>query len=127
MLGKIKFLCSMKNYPFCFIYLLTLWSRVLREKQISFQLVEKFPHILRNPKVHYGIHNCPSPVPILSQLDSVHTPTSYFLKIHLNIIPPSMPGSPKWSLSLRFLPQNSVYTSLLSHTLYMLTTHCKKV
>ena len=50
-------------------------------------------------------------VPILSQFDPIHTPTSHFLKIHLNIILPSSPGSPKWSRSIRFPHQTPVYPS----------------
>jgi hypothetical protein len=41
---------------------------------------------------------CPPPVSILSQPNPVHTPSSQFLKIRLNIIVPSTPGSPHWSL-----------------------------
>ena len=83
---------------------------------------QEIPRILWNPKFHYGFYNSLPTVPVLSQLAPVHTSTSRFLKIHLSIILPSTPGSPKWSFSLRFPHQIPVYASPLTHTRYI-TAH----
>ena len=84
-----------------------------------FAASQEIPPILWNPKVHYRIQKCPPPVPILSQLDPVHTPTFHFLKIHPNSIIPSTHGSPQRSLSLR-LPTETLYTPLnLPHLRYI--------
>jgi hypothetical protein len=80
---------------------------------------QEIPHILWNLKVHYHIHKCLLPVSILSHLNPVHTPTSYFLKINLNIILSSRPGSPQWSPPLRCPHQNPVHASTLSYLSYM--------
>ena len=101
------------------LYLLTRSSGVLPEKLTGSQHGTKFPTFYGTPKVHFRGHKCPPPVPILSQLDPVHKPTSHFVKIHLNIILPSMPEFPNWSLSFRFPHQNPVYASPLPHTSYM--------
>ena len=58
--------------------------------------------ISRNPKVHYRTHKRPPTVSILGQPNPVHISTSRLLEIHPNIIHPSTPRSPQWSLSLRF-------------------------
>jgi len=94
-------------------YLLTPLSRVLLEKPSVSSANQEILRILWNTKFHYRIHKCPPPVPILSQIDPAHVPTSHFLKIHLNIILPSMPGSSKWSLYLGFPHQNPALNSPL--------------
>jgi hypothetical protein len=65
--------------PYLLTYLLTY---LLHGAANRFEASHEIPRVLLNPKVHYRIHNCPPPVPILSQLNPVHTPTSHFLKIH---------------------------------------------
>ena len=100
-------------------YLLTPRCRVPLEKLTGLQLVKKFPAFLWNPKVHYRTHKRPPLVPILCQPNPAHIPTSNLLEIHPNIIHPSTPRSPQWSLSVRFPHQDHIRPPLLTHTRHM--------
>jgi len=78
-----------------------------------FSARKEIPRILCNPKVHNLIHKCPRPVPILSQINPVHTPTCKFLKFHLTIILPFALLVPKYLFPSGFLTK-MLYTPLLS-------------
>ena len=56
---------------------------------------------------------CPYPGPAQS------SPHTHLLEIHPNIIHPSTPRSPQWSLSLRFPHQDPIRPPLLIHTRHM--------
>jgi len=75
---------------------------------------QEIPRISRIPKVHYRTYKRPPPVPILGQPNPVHIPTSHLLEIHPNIIHPSTPSSPQWSLSLRFPHQDPIHSTHLT-------------
>jgi len=62
---------------------------------------KEITHRLRKPKVHYRAHNPPLDT-ILSQMNPVHSPPTYFSKIYSSIIHPFTPRSPELSLTFRF-------------------------
>jgi hypothetical protein len=57
--------------------------------------------LLWDPKVRYLIEKSTQPVPVLSQMNPVHTLLPHLFKISFNIILPPTPGSSEWSLSFR--------------------------
>ena len=75
----------------------------------TFAASQEIPRISRNPKDHYRTHKRPPPVSILCQHNPVHIPTFHLLEIHPNIIHPSTPRSPQWSLSLQFPHQDPIH------------------
>ena len=95
-------------------YLLTFPMEQIPSSASNQFSASQIPRILWNPQDHHCINKFPPPVPILSNLNPLHTPTSHFLKIHLNIMLPSMPGSSKWGLCLRFPPPKKPHICCLS-------------
>ena len=93
---------SLKYQTYKLTYLLTPWRRVLLEKLTGLQLVKKFPTFYGTRKFITALTS------VLGQPNPVHIPTSHLLEINSNIIHPSTPRSPQWSLSLRCPDQDPI-------------------
>ena len=73
---------------------------------------QEVPRLLWIPTIYYRVHETSPFVPILSQINSVHT-ASYFMKIHFSIILPLTPRSSKCFLPSGF-PTKTTYAFLPS-------------
>jgi hypothetical protein len=89
--------------------LLQIVTATVESSDSSCAAIQELPSILWNPRLHYRVHKSPLLVPILSQINPVHTTASYLSKIHLSIIQP--PTS--WSLSFWVSHQHPICIRLL--------------
>jgi len=79
---------------------------------------QEITHLLCNPKIQYRVHKISPLVPILSQMNSIHTFPPYFSKIIL-IWLSCVHMSSMLPLPFRFSGQNFVFSSYLSFTFYI--------
>ena len=83
-----------------------------------FSASQEIPRILWKSMVHYRIHKCPPPVPILSQLDQVDAPPQSISWISILILSSHLRLGLPNSLFPSGFPTKTLYTPL-SHTRYM--------
>jgi hypothetical protein len=72
----------------------------------------QLPSILSNPTFHYSVHNDPPLVPVLSQINAIHTTLSY-LRTILILFTNLCLGLPSGPFPSRF-PTNVLYAFLFS-------------
>ena len=113
--------CAYEKWlPFVLTHLLTYSMEQSPSWEANrFSASQEIPHILWISKIHYLVYKCPPTVPILSQIDPVHTPSSYFLNIYLNIILPSTPGSIQMVSFHQSSPPKPCIHLSSPHTCYM--------
>jgi len=83
----------------------------------QFSVNQDITRILWNPNVHYCIHKCLPPVPILSRIKPVHASPSHFLQIILILSCHLRLGFPSGLFPSGF-PTKTLYTPL-PHMCYM--------
>ena len=76
----------------------------------EFSASEEIPHFLWNPEVHYHIHKCPPPVPVLSHISPVHNSPSHSWRSILILSSLGLPSG----VFLSGVPTKTLYAPLLS-------------
>ena len=91
-------------------YLLTPWCGVCLEQLTGLQLVKKFSTFHRTRRFITAITSVRHlSLSWANPIQSIY-PHHHLLEIHPNIIHPSTPRSPQWSLSPRFPHQDPILT-----------------
>jgi hypothetical protein len=81
---------------------------------VSCTSTQEYPKLLWNPNFHYRVPKIPPLIPVVNQINPIHTTASYRSKIHLNIILPPTSWS---SYSSSVTPSDPKRTIMRARTL----------
>ena len=95
-------------------YAYSSMSHSLHWEAESSRASQEIPRILRNPVVHYCLHNNPPLVPILSLINPVHSLQSHFFKMSFIVTVSSSFRSSNLPLSFRSILMRATFASSLT-------------